>query len=728
MRRHIRNLLLLSGTAMLAGCQSMSLKEQATADTPGHVAHVYVSAYPPVPWSSIAPKLSPANSLTIDQARAMAAAPTQIETAQFLSSFAAGLNLSAVPHSADSPTASTTGIPTATLPATAPVADFSKVPPNLALNGATLLQEGTALFQRAQILDNQIANQVLPEGYRPFLITFQFDVQPHQGDLDYDAYTDLTIVPADLSARLGSSSPSKPAIRIFPVVISDTSEVTSVGRSVEAMQQAQATLTAIFAHSGLGGSIGSASDKAAMILGPDMNSLVTAGRVTDSTVRIRFGATNSGRSGRAVAAGTYNISFLVLVDDAVPTVAVSQAVQPTMTAIRSLAVVTQTSFKDRAGHPVAAQNEDSYNAKIAGEVCDLIHSDLANYDAVVISPLEARICPEGDRKDDGYSKESFLTKDGQTKPAIEKTLKFLWNVDRGNYADLKDAVPSDSSGLAVDVTLHRLISSLEQLQVRQKLGEVTISLPAWSPTLPDSDQIGFLADDGKQSAIVSLRNAKDLDTQHLKAWLKYDDGPTAKGSVLPTAITVTGGGSEVDLTFPSAALVYSPHADATTPRATSPTFDGKNLVLTFDPDSVNRGRQALTATYTVRTIKPAPVATIQAANPVQVTNSLIVPDPDGYGHLTLHIGTLEKVAPKGSLHLLVSGADIDGRSGLPGALAASAKIKGVDINQGTTPVLALGSLAPGQTVTLQTVDDSDPALITYGAQIVLTVGNAAPRK
>lgn len=695
---------LVGGALMLAGCQTMSLTQSETADSPGHVAHVYVAAYPPVPWSAIQAKLSPANNLTIEQARAMVSAPTQAETAQFLSSFAAGLNLSIVPPSAGTPTVSATGLPTAGLPASAPTADFTKIPPPLAINGGALLQEGTALFQRAQILDNQIANQVLPAGYRPFLLTFQFDVQPHQGNLDYDAYTDVTLVPEDISKRLTYAG--RPPIRIFPVIISDTMEITSVGRSVEALQQAQASLTAILAHVGGAGSVGRSSDKAATILGPDRNSLVTAGRVTDNTVRIRFGATNSGRAGRAITPETYNISFLILVDSS----------NPGPGGLDSLAAVTHTSFKDFHGRPPTGDGSDEYRDVLAERVCDALHGyALAVHD---------QFCPAGRDAQGRYPKGSFAS-DG----AKDRALDLLRHVDRQRYDELAPA----AAGPDADIKLQRLVAELQMLQVRQKYGEVSIPLPSWAPALPDGRQVALFADDGKQAATVALRGGRDLEVRQIRAWLSLGDGAGGGSAVLPTAVGVGANGTEIDLTFPSAALVFQPTHGV--PARTRPkgapvvppaTFDGPSLTVTLRDDRLPVTAQPVSAVYTVRTVKPVPGTPATAANPVQVTSSTLIPDADGRAQLTLHVGAVKDASVVGGLHLVVAGGDV--RSDVAGALAPSAKVKGVDVTQNTTPVLVLGDLAPGQSVTLQTIDDAAPAQTTYGAPIVLTVGAGAPRK
>src|SRR5271156_559136 len=149
-----------AATALLlaaAGCQpAPPLTQHTEVKFSEDAADIYVSALPPVPWSSISSKLVSNNALTAVTARALAAQTTEVQVGQFLSSFAAGLNVGLPGAKGAAATVpSSSGVPTATLPSGAPVPSLTTAPLATQVDGGTLITAGTALFQLAQILDNQ---------------------------------------------------------------------------------------------------------------------------------------------------------------------------------------------------------------------------------------------------------------------------------------------------------------------------------------------------------------------------------------------------------------------------------------------------------------------------------------------------------------------------------------------------------------------------------------------
>ena len=137
--------------------------------------------------------------------------------------------------------------------------DLSKGPFAYGLDASTQLTVGSSVFQLAQILDNQISKSIAPKGYQAHLLTFQVNLQPKGRNLPYDAYVNLTIMPASWDVAIAGSemlardSAELSPVIIYPLVISDSMESSNVGRSVEAIRQAA------FALSGLSPTWGSAA-------------------------------------------------------------------------------------------------------------------------------------------------------------------------------------------------------------------------------------------------------------------------------------------------------------------------------------------------------------------------------------------------------------------------------------------------------------------------------------
>src|SRR5260221_4596179 len=124
----------------VAGCDQ-KLVHHAEVSHAEDEASVLVSAYPAVAWSDIADKLSPKNSLTMDQARAYATVTTQAQVAQVVNAMAAGLGISG-------PTATRNGTKTTpadgteqpTGPATPPYRQVPSSPGRPSHRTATLAQ------------------------------------------------------------------------------------------------------------------------------------------------------------------------------------------------------------------------------------------------------------------------------------------------------------------------------------------------------------------------------------------------------------------------------------------------------------------------------------------------------------------------------------------------------------------------------------------------------------
>lgn len=218
------------------------------------------------------------------------------------------------------------------------------------IDASTWLIAGTALYQQAAILDNQITNELLPEDYQAYLITLQINLQPKRRDLPYDAYTDVSLLPADWSQAWHASdevhgkASGLPPIKVYPLIIMDAEETTNIGRSLQAIRQASLQLSGIVSGVGVAAGASGAIDRAASVVGLDKNSLVTVGRISDNTVRIRLGAENSGSSGLAMVPRSYNVSLVVLT-----------RWNPTPNSkdrVTSLSVVTHTSIVDAVGKPV----------------------------------------------------------------------------------------------------------------------------------------------------------------------------------------------------------------------------------------------------------------------------------------------------------------------------------------------------------------------------------------
>lgn len=120
------------------------------------------------------------------------------------------------------------------------------------IEGSTLLTAATALYQQAKILDNQIAKAIRPKCYQAHLITLQVNLQPVRRDLPDDAFININFAPGTLMEALGTSPTTKmpvaslmPAVIIYPPIITDVLEATSMSRSIEQIRQAAMSIARV---------------------------------------------------------------------------------------------------------------------------------------------------------------------------------------------------------------------------------------------------------------------------------------------------------------------------------------------------------------------------------------------------------------------------------------------------------------------------------------------------
>ncbi len=753
--------------ATLCGCQATPpLVTNSEANSSEDAVNVYVSALPPVPWSAINAKLGPGNNLTIANAQAMAANTTQIQVAQFLSSFAAGLSIglptatetltTTIPATGPQTTSGTRvqnygTVPSApsdsgALPSSAPVPGLSTAPPMTAIDGSTLLAAGTALYQQAQILDNQIATQVLPDGYQVNLVTLQIDLQPIRRDLNYDTYTNIEFMPSDWREAKGSSTGERgvngstkglPPVIVYPLVIMDAMETANVGHTIQTLRQAGLQLAGMIHAIGVNGQVGGSSDSANSIVGLDKNSLITLGRLNDDTVRVRIGAENSGSSGLALVPRSYNVSLVVL------TRWPQKVDLASMSRVTQLAAVSHTEV-------YTPQGEQLQSVRKRDALAQRVKTLLANFGYCTAK----RPCNL-----DGVSTILNTDESCPTNPKgleIGGYLDLLRAVDREDYEmidselNIRKERDSDLNGDAIDykntiLSLQRLVAELSEIQANSRYATLQIPLPhPFDPTLPGVGQLALVGDDKKQATKVSLYGATGIvDQRRVSANLLVQAVPSSdsKGAstssapplaidsrLQATQVIVSPDGREIDLTFPSLAAAELAPAS------------GKPLsVDLLTPE----GGMWETRAYAVRLTQVTP--TPDPPLPIAATTNVITADVTGTGIVTLLVDKPDpSIKVKGKLIIVVSGADIRIDSTVPNSPAASMVTgKGILMPATIGPLaIKLGDLNSATPVTL-TLEDVPPTPATptpaptpsatsnspkpIGKAITLTVVQAPPQ-
>ncbi|GMV26061.1 MAG: hypothetical protein AMXMBFR58_20920 [Phycisphaerae bacterium] len=195
----------------------------------------------------------------------------------------------------------------------------------------------TALKQEVEMLNLYVDNALVPNGYTGYVVRLQVSLFPRARRLPYDAYTTLSFLPleqregsrqptfniasqkainnaAPTPATPGSGAPGGvPPLRIVPLLVTDNLEAIRRSASRERLRDFVLGVTALFNGLDVKAQARSSLDEFQALLATDLNSLMTVGRASDNSVRVRFGASQVGPQQFSMVARTHNVTVLVLV-------------------------------------------------------------------------------------------------------------------------------------------------------------------------------------------------------------------------------------------------------------------------------------------------------------------------------------------------------------------------------------------------------------------------------
>jgi hypothetical protein len=147
----------------------------------------------------------------------------------------------------------------------------------------------TALYQEVQLINRAFRDAVALEGYEPYVVRLQVTVIPRKRDAGYDVTSDLSFFlgppPFDTSAK----SPDG-IVRVMPMLATDSIESALHGNSEERLRSLSLAIAAMLPQVSIGANFEKIRDALTSMLGRDYNSTFTIARLTDNTVRCRFGA------------------------------------------------------------------------------------------------------------------------------------------------------------------------------------------------------------------------------------------------------------------------------------------------------------------------------------------------------------------------------------------------------------------------------------------------------
>jgi hypothetical protein len=467
----------------------------------------------------------------------------------------------------------------------------------------------TALFQEVQLLNRYVTDAATRTHMVPYVVRIQITVMPEARNEPYDAYSNLSFflgapVPipkevqqpqpngATASKEIPSKeTPSKDATQlklfeyekanaaaleraygvhhaqdakidrtldghipctgaqspsILPLFVTDNIEGAMHAQTAESVRQLMGALAVLSNNFSGSASARFRSDMLRSVLGRDLNSLLTVGRVNDNTLRVRLGAVQAPTGSYAMVPQTHNVTLLLMVPD-------RDSRNDECRDVRTMRFLSRTSFVDaKTGQTLperSALNEAFLVAKI--------NQELDNYGVKIHwTPVQEKrgiylnlvlFASTNNRQGFRDQFQKLLAMDERNKckdPANGKLFKPCLSDFTRDL--LEDGVWMELVNLTSGSQWH--IGTLELPEVKQ-------------PELPPLQRV-LLLDDGKKSASVTLPGGTRQFKDGISAKLVVITKDTKSHEVKPIQIDVPASGDSVKLTFTSPAKLIGELTDA----------------------------------------------------------------------------------------------------------------------------------------------------------------------
>lgn len=333
-----------------------------------------------------------------------------------------------------------------------------------------------------------------------------------------------------------ASSPGGDTPFVVPLLVTDDLELSSQARALNEARQFAFGLQVM--AQGFGGSLGSTrlARKLQAVVGNDINSLMSLARVTDNTVRVRFGAMQQATAQYAMVPRTNNVTLLILV----PKQAIVE--DPNL-----------GSFIDVLGRT------EMINAKSGKPIPPAPLVNGTERCTEILTP---------------YS--DFTESDACDKSKVQELLN---DVMANRYASFVSKVSSKLKDPKVEFPYKQLWLDFAAATTYSAYASTNFELPKLKLPQAFCEQSAALIDDGKSEATITLRDAKFLLPTILSATVQVREKDS-------TGACKT---SATEHTLPASQIVVPAERSSATFKFPSPTSLGLDPSCAFELHVTCRG-------------------------------------------------------------------------------------------------------------------------------------------
>lgn len=237
-----------------------------------------------------------------------------------------------------------------------------------------------ALFQEVALLNAAIRRAALRYESIPYVVRLQVTLMPSARDEPYDAYSTISFfsglapggapVAAAAAEKAQDCSPSQssPAVlgppHVIPLLVTDNLETSFHSRTDDVARQLAFALSILSEGFAADLGIQRTLEGLRAVVGRDVTSTLTLGRVSDNTLRVRLGAIPQVDVRHAMVPRTHNVSLVVLVPRAL-----TDQQQP------ALRLMARTTFVDvDAGQPLRSRSSREIDELLRDLLAQRLHA------------------------------------------------------------------------------------------------------------------------------------------------------------------------------------------------------------------------------------------------------------------------------------------------------------------------------------------------------------------
>ncbi len=204
-------------------------------------------------------------------------------------------NTSSSTENQSSKESTTSSIPTDTLPksnlpnATLPNAEALPPSGDLMYDPIITYKTAAAIYEEVKLLNTYVKNAAMKQDTTAFVLRVQLTISPYARNEPYDVYIKLDSW-AGCEKENETEQPENLPVTVLPLFVTDNLEISQTANAFNVAKQIAVSLGGVVGNMALQGQISDLISKNSAILGSDVNSLFTVGRIAENSLSIRIGA------------------------------------------------------------------------------------------------------------------------------------------------------------------------------------------------------------------------------------------------------------------------------------------------------------------------------------------------------------------------------------------------------------------------------------------------------